>query len=331
MTRGFVAVINGKNVEKVGYLISDAYLSWYGLKILNEIRKGKESFDKWMDDLHKDNITHYGEADDPCKGFELNWIKPDKVSREDKDWRYIEYGYIYDSKNSTLAVYYDGTKLFRFSTKDDSEVKKYLYLFENDNRIYEGISYDKDLLTDAIPYRKCMKMAGENSLELLEHYVAKANVERLYLDDDHLIAPGHSTEYPAYQKKLRSSENSLRYLTFIVEKSNLDNKWDVLLQTPFVRITVSDGHTSEKAAVRAIRTLIKTEGKISLMRLAEVFQNYADAHQAKNNLHEERVFVESLEDMWKTQPWYIIRTFTYGGEAYLTPKWFKRQLLRHIA
>ena len=103
MTRGYVCITEGKNVSKVAYLNSDAYLSWYGKKILDAAHDNK--INEWIDAQHRDNIASYGKNDDPCEGFQLNWIKPDAQSKNEKDWSYAGYGYIVKPHTTKVACF----------------------------------------------------------------------------------------------------------------------------------------------------------------------------------------------------------------------------------
>jgi len=308
MTRGYVCLVNGKGVEKVAYLSSDAYLSGYGIRILDAVRRNGLS--DYIDNKRKDNIASYGKKDDPCNNFALNWIKPDKESRAYSDWGYAEYGYIYNQKTGTLSVYNRGEKLFVIKPEDRD---RFAYIFENDNALESVLSYDADKLT--YNWKNQRKKCADMSLEELQELVKKSKEDRIELDDYHCMASGFTPRREIYEKCLTSSTRNIR-LTFLAEHEHIitDYGWKVLLQTPYCRFRfLNKTFRSEKAAMRALREKIKANSE-GLFRLAEIFGEY---EEAKNN-GTIKDFAEKLDAEWEIQPW-IYRT-------YVTPEYIKRHI-----
>ena len=308
MTRGYVCIVNGKNVEKVAYLSSDAYLSWYGIRILDSVRRNGLS--DYIDNERKDNIASYGKKDDPCKNFDLNWIKPDKESKAYSDWNYAEYGYIYNQKTGALSVYNRGERLFVIKPEDRD---RFAYIFENSSALESVLSYDTDKLT--YNWKNQIKKCADMSLEELQELVKKSKKDRIELDDCHCMASGYTAGREIYEKRLTSLNRNVR-LTFLAEHDHLitDHGWEVLLQTPYCRFTfLNKTFRSEKAAMRALREEIKANSE-GLFRLAEIFGEY---EEAKNN-GTLKDFAKTLDAEWKIQPW-IYR-------AYVTPGYIKNHI-----
>lgn len=305
MTRGYVCIVNGKNVEKVAYLSGSAYLSWYGIRILDSVRRNGLS--NYIDNERKDNIAAYGNKDDPCKGFALNWIKPDKESKAYSDWNYAEYGYIYNQRTEALSVYNRGERLFAIKPEDRD---RFAFIFENSSALESVLSYDADKLT--YNWKRQIKKCADMPLEELQKLVKKAEEERIELDDMHCMASGFAPGREKYEKHLTSSTKDI-CLTFLAEHDHLitDHGWEVLLQTPYCRFRfLNKTFRSEKAAMKALREEIKANSE-GLFRLAEIFGEY---EEAKNN-GTLKDFAETLDAEWKMQPW-IYR-------AYVTPEYIK--------
>ncbi|MBE6021900.1 MAG: hypothetical protein E7231_01550 [Cellulosilyticum sp.] len=330
MTRGYVCITKGKNeIVNVAYLSSDAYLSWYGLQILKAIENAtvNHGINAWVENQRNKNIACNGNDND-CKNFALNWIKPDRMSRSIDDWTYAEYGYIYDSSNYYLKVYHYGKLLLTVDTDNLEEINKYLYLFEKETEIYRAISYDEDLLDDVIDFSKAIKIAAKEDLSALKQHVADyERLERIYLDDTHCIAPGHRNDRQVYQKRL-SSTSSDNTLKFIIEhdcSEYYNNGWQVLIQTPFVRIPIAiagkSRFSSEKALMKNLRLFVK-ENANKLFRLACIMDMYIA--QYKDNGDIKGLFLDKLDTAWDEQPWFV-----YQG--YMTKDWFKREASRHVA
>ncbi len=310
MTRGYVC-ITGKGTHKVAYLISDAYLSSYGLQILEA--KKNDRLVQLIDEIAKDNDP------DDCKGFQLNWIRPDKESRADKNWRYAEYGYIFNVQSFTISVYHYGKRLFVINCKHQKEMEKYLFLFEHEDDIYHSMAYNESLLKDTITFDQAMKQVKGNSLSVLESLVQKANaVNRVYLSDEHLIARGYRADRPSYIKELTDT-NSGYSLKFIASQ-DYDKKWSLLLQTPFVRIELDRGLRSERAVVKRILQRIHNQGSEKFLRLAEIMSMCRKACEKKDMLKIQKL-KEDMEAMFAEQEW-----FTYNSQ--LTPRWFTNELRR---
>ena len=310
MTRGYVC-ITGKGTNKVAYL-SSAYLSYYGLKIL-EAKKNNQLV-QFIDSIAKEN-----EIND-CKNFQPNWIRPDKVSRADKKWSYAEYGYIFNVQSCTLSVYHYGKRLFVINCNNPQEIERHLYLFEHEDDIYHSMAYNEYLLKYTMTFDQAMKQVKDNSLIVLESLVQKANtVNRVYLSDEHLIARGYRADRPSYIKELTDT-NSGYSLKFIASQE-YDQKWSLLLQTPFARIELDNGLRSERAVVKRILQRIHNQGSERFLRLAEIMSMCRKACEKKDMLKIQKL-KEDMETMFTEQEW-----FTYSSQ--LTPRWFVNELRRY--
>ena len=315
MTRGYYVILNKKNkVEKVAYLSSDAYLSYYGLLILRSINDCKVN--TFMSNLIDKNIE-YG-CEDDLDGFQLNWIKPNKESRQCEDWNYSEYGYIFNGDN--LKVYCFGKLLLTVDCNTQEEIDKYLYIFENEDDIYSAISYDEYKLDNVIPFEKVIKQAVKMNLDELKLMVFKSRgEERFYLSDSHCIASGYRADREVYQKRLTSSCGN-ESLKFIVEHDMIgytDYGWKVLIQTPVVRVPITISRkkfNSEKALMNALRDFIRPR-KNKLMQLAFVINKFEEAK--RNDMM--KTFISELDGLWSNANWFV------GDGRSLTKEWFRRE------
>lgn len=313
MTRGYVCITKGSKVLNVAYLDSDAYLSWYGLQILTAI--DTEDIKEWVEKQRQEQISMYGTDD--CKGFALNWIKPDKESRQYDDWGYSEYGYIYDASKNKLKVYHFGKLLLTIDCDNSDEVSKCIYLFKNEDQIYDIISYDNNKLDNVKSFEKVVKEAAKMSEDELKEIV-KDDSEMFYLSDYHCIANGHRPDREMYKKILTSSCRDEK-LTFIVEHDIIgytDYGWNVLIQTPVVRVPItisSKKFHSEKALMDALREFVKPR-KNNLMRLAYVMEKFEYAKA--NDMLE--VFILELDALWNDANWFV-------GNMKFTTDWFKQE------
>ena len=306
MTRGYACIINDKEIKRVAYLPSDAYLSGYGLEILKKIIAGK--LDEWFTTQIKYNQEVYiGTEPDPK--FQLNWIKKDKESRSYDDWNYSEYGYIFDEKTGVLKVYHRGDILY---TVKLDEYEKYAYFFENDGAVEDALTYDPEKLSFGDCYSSAVrkKIAGM-SIEELKVVVKKAKTMPMpVLDDYHCVAAGHSFDRPVYIKRFRSNGKELE---FIAERSRWSKKWLVLIQTPFIRVPILEDFGSETGAVKAIRKLILDRGYKKFERLAEIFEMVPELREMKPAEAKEKLKKEHKKQTW----------FGYGT---FTPEWIMRNI-----
>jgi len=308
MTRGYVVITKG-TVERVAYLESDAYLSYYGLEILK--RAFTLEFPDWVKKLREKNIKDHGKKNDPCRGFELYWIRPDeRVKKRHKEWHYAEYGYLFDFNKQTLKVYHYGKLLFAIR---EWEVEKYTFIFANEDVLYDAISYDSEKLKNMFDFTKTMRIAAKEDTQTLKAMVDKIKENPpVYLDDEerHCIAAGHRSGYECYSKRLR--KEGKQPLQFIVAHERYG--WRVLLQTPYIRVTAIkhatnkyDTFSSEKTAVQAIRQLYHEKGS-QLFRLAEVFNDYEDYY--KKGIVSFSNYLNYLDKMYEKEPWY-----TFNGNC----------------
>ena len=298
MTRGYAVLANGKEIKKVAYLMSDACLSGYGLKILKALSENKAG--EWFDSQISYNHECYvdSEAD---KKFTLDWIRPSKRTREEK-WKssyFMEYGYLVNARTGELKVYNYG-KLIHTVKRDD--YGKYLYYFENNFEIDAVICYDSEKMD--YNWNKSLKShIADASLEELKELRAKADMERNELSDTHLIMPGHSINRPVYGKRYRTSKDR-REVMFITEKDRWSRKWSVLIQLPYIRVPIQNGFSSEKKAVECIRKIIRKVGSGKLKRFAEISERVTELY--KNNRHSElKEVLDRLQTEWDKNPWYI--------------------------
>ena len=253
MTRGYVAVIRGKEIKKVAYLQSDAYLSYYGEKILKAITNN--TIDKWMDKQIAYNHECYGE-DKPNKDFSLDWIRKSKTNKDRKKYDFAEYGYLYDEKTGKLKAYHYGQLM---CTVIPEEREKYQYMFENEDALWAYVNYDEELLNYKKKPQSIFLLKNEG-MDMLKYMVAtskKQQEERIFLSDSHLMAPGHSHGHPTYFKKLyfKWTDNPI---SFVVSQSSFSKSWDVLIQeTTCRKYLTSQRFGTETAAMKWLRAHIK--------------------------------------------------------------------------
>lgn len=295
MTIGYVCVVNGTKIKKVAYLQSDAYLSCYGLEILQAITN--DAINAWMDKQIAYNHECYGRTE-PSPRFSLLWIKRGK---ENKDWdRYdfSEYGYLYNEKDGSLKVYSYGDLVL---TVREEDREKYLYYFQYSNQIDGWLRYDAEKLDDN--YKKSIKkLIKDASIETLKEWVEEAAKPRLELSDVHCLCAGHTMEYPIYQKSLRRTDNYARSVKFIVAKSRFSKKWEVMVQLPYCRAVVQRNFSSESKATDFIRSLAKANPQ-KLMRMAEICMQIENAY-CNNEYDTLRSIVGSIDEIWEEEPWY---------------------------
>ena len=299
MTRGYVCIVEGTKILKVAYLESDAYLKYYGKNILVSITNG--TIDEWMENQIHYNHEIYGN-EEPDKNFSLDWIRKGK---NNKDWRisdFVEYGYLYNIKTNILKVYYCGKLLY---TIKNEEFEKYLYFFENDWAISTYLSYDKEKMN--YDYTKVPSLIKKASMSDLELYEVLSHDVRMELDDTHSCLPGHdpSFEHYVYKKFFTTSRflKSGEGICFICEKRY--KKWDVLVQLPYVRVTLATSFSSEKKAVEFIRQEIRKVGIDKLLRFVKIC-DFLEIHMPFD-----------LETEWEKEPWYT-------PSGYFTVKDIKR-------
>lgn len=295
MTRGYVCVVNGTKIKKVAYLQSDAYLSCYGLKILQAIKDG--TIDTWMDKQIAYNHECYGSSE-PSPQFSLLWFRKGK---ENKDWDkydFVEYGYLYNEKDGSLKVYSCGNLVLAVSQEDR---EKYLYYFQHYSQIDSWLRYDEEKLDEN--YKKPIKnLVKEASIEMLKEWVEESEKPRLELSDTHCLCAGHTMEYPIYQKLLRMSNDYGKTVKFIVAKDRFSKKWEVMVQLPYCRAVIQRNFSSESKATDFIRSLAKANPQ-KLMRMAEICIQIDNAY-INNERDTLRGIMRSLDEMWEEEPWY---------------------------
>ena len=299
MTSGYVCVLTGSKVDKVAYLSSDAYLSWYGLAILEAITKN--NLDKYLDGIIEDIRAKYSKDYNPCDGFCLDWIRESKSSRSNGFTRkdYEEYGYIVEAKTGILKVYKVGKLIF---TVRPEEREKYLYYFEHYSEIDAFLCYDASKLT--YDWRKSPKNAvKEASLTQLKEWVELSSEERDVLDDTHFLLRGSSTENPIYGKSYGTSK-MMELVQFFVYKPYLSNKWGIMVQLPFEKAVIRKEFSSEKKAVEEIRNIIRKTDRAAFRKFAELSDKLVNAY--KNSHFEElRTLLDELETIYDEQPWFL--------------------------
>ena len=296
MTRGYVVITKGGKVIKYGYLNSDAYTSWYGKRILQKV--AYEEISGYVDDIIKDNHACYGN-EEPNPDFSLDWIRKGKNNKEWKKYDFMEYGYLYEENTGVLRVYNLGKLLYRITPEERG---KYLYLFSNENKIMDILTYDYEkLMYDEKKVTRKMIEAFSlaDIVELVKEWRIKHD-NMIVVDVYNCIARGGSREYPVYSRWVRFG--SERNVEFLIEKDRLSNKWDVLIQLPYMRAIVRSGISSARAATEAVRDLVKSNKK-TLERTAEIMDDirfYTDKF-GKEDL---KNFIANLPTLWSVQPWY---------------------------
>ena len=287
MTRGYLCIVEKGEVKSVCFLSSDAYLSYYGLEILEAVIRG--DIEQYVSDMRK-NTASYGKKGDPCRGFMIEWINGNKDESEEK-------GYIYDSKTGVLKAYERGSLLY---TVKPEERERYKYIFANDCKLETVLSYDAEKMSYHFESVKNAKRIAKMTDSELEYIVAKYDEERLELDDTHCVMPGHYVGHEVYRKLFRSSDCKRNPLEFIVE--HCFGRWCVLLQTPFGRYRIiAKDFGSEAGAVKAIRELIRTIDTEKFFRLSQLFSEYKEA---KGDEEKEEALINSLKERWEKEPWY---------------------------
>lgn len=293
MTRGYVCITKGKEIKKVAYLSSDAYLSYYGVQILGAIMQG--TLDGWMDKQINDNHACYGDSE-PDPNFSLNWIMKTK---ENKDWEHFdfsEYGYWYNEVKEELWVYNYGELICKVTAE---EREKYFYYFQNCHAIQSFLYYDADKMD--YNYKKPLKTIIANaSLEELKQLVKDSEKPRPELTNNHCCARGHSVDYPKYIKRFSVSDNYHTTAEFICAKE-YGGKWEVLVQLPYCRAILRDGFGTETAAVKYIRSLIKknTAGIIRFMEISLYISSVS-----KETREEVENLLNYVNAEWEREPWF---------------------------
>lgn len=301
MTRGYACITNGPKIEKVAYLQSDAYLSFYGVEILEAIQGN--TLEAWFKKQIRYNHELYNN-DEPNPGFDLNFIRKTKECPSGQ----TEYGYLFDRKTEELKVYNYGV-LIAVVPKDQRE--KYLYFFRNSNEIRGALTYDPEKLA----YSKKVNMnriVSNASVKDLEFWKTEGEKQVMVLDDRHLIAAGYSNKYPVYSKKLWwDNAEHPKAVEFFANKNAFDSFWSVTIQLPFCRVSIGNDHyRSEVAAVNCIRTLCK-ENPSRMERFADVFARYEEFIKNAENMDISRIreFAGELKEEYDKDPWYIARGY----------------------
>lgn len=309
MTRGYICLTDGKKVTKYAYLQSDAYLDFYGVKILQAIMENR--IDAWMDKQIAYNHECYG-VDEPSPYFTIDWIKKTKNNQDWERADFYSYTYEYNLKTGTLKVYTSGD--LSVTVKRD-EYEKYLFYFENASAISHYLRYDPEIMEYDL--KKPIKTIIKNSsLEELQQFFEESKKERLEVENAHRVLAGHfrgSNVYESsfvYSKDFRTSDyyhSSKRgynkKVPFIVEKPYMSTKWNILVQLPYIRVSVASGFSSEKKAVEHIRSIIKQVGVDKLLRFGEV-SNTLSRFYKENKYDELSEYISHLEELYTKEPWY---------------------------
>ena len=309
MTRGYVVITKGGKVIKYGYLSSDAYPSYYGKRILQKVVCKEIS--EYVDDIIKDNHARYGN-EEPHPDFSLDWIRKGKNNKEWKKYDFMEYGYLYEENTGILRVYIFGKLLYKVSPE---EREKYLYLFSNENEIMDILTYDSEKLAydEKKVTRKIIEdLSLANLKELVKEWRVK-NEDMVVVGTCNYVVAGHSREYPVYARSV--SFGNEKCLEFIIAKDRISNKWDILIQLPYIRAIVRGRFSSEKSAAKVLRDIVKNNVKL-LARTAEIINNirfYTD-YTDKLNKEDLKSYIASLPTLWYVQPWYT------AGDAFSVEK-----------
>ena len=312
MTRGFFVKTASKKIIKAGYSNSDSYEEYCGLQFLNSIIDSKE--ETFIDTL------------EPCEDFTMDLITKGEELSPGNYFKF-DYGYVYNKNTGTLKVYHFCVPIYTIKTNDPSEIEKYRYLFENTEAVksvglYNAAKYDYIYDRNYAVYKKIVK---ESSLEDLKKYSERFKEERIVLDDSHCVMNGHRSDHQVYQKRLSSNVRD-SFLDFIAENDSFMGRsygWQILIQSPFVRVPVSISFTSEKAAVNHIRELIDYKADL-LFRLGDIFHKISDAIVLKDKAVLANLVNGGLESLWQEEPWFI-----YNG--YFTAKWLKKECADRLA
>lgn len=309
MTRGYVCITNSGKVVKYAFLESDAYLEGYGIKILRAITGGY--IDAWIDKQIAYNHACYG-AYHPSPSFTIDWIKRTKNNQNWERANFPSYSYEYNLKSGTLKVYTSGDLNV---TVRKEEYEKYSFYFKNASAISHFLRYNPENME--YDYKKSVKnIVQKSSLEELKQIFELSKKERLELENNHRVLSGHFrtlSDYEScyvYSKNFRTSDyyhsdkrGYLKKVPFIIEKPYRNNKWNVLVQLPYTRITVASGFSSEKEAVECIRSIIKGVGVDKLLHFGEI-SNTLSRFYKENKRAELKEFISHLEDLFEEKPWY---------------------------
>lgn len=135
-TRGYVTLIDeNKNIQMAAFISSDAYLSYYGLQILDAIAECR--FPEFIDKMQKD----YPEELNMVEGIERNWYIR---GAKNKDDFFHAYAYEVNSETQVLTVYNYGDKAL---TIPYDQLSLYRYIFEHDNELYPALCLDERTMT----------------------------------------------------------------------------------------------------------------------------------------------------------------------------------------
>lgn len=307
MTRGYFVLEKSGKIIKGAYINSDAYLQGcgHGNEILEAFASGKEM--ELMENFCQENITSGNDC--MTEGIIPEWYR--KTSRSERDDIVSDYAYVLRGKK--LYVYYFGRRLF--STDRDhagawAEVARKLGRFE-DRYIYSEDLLDYDWTKGSGMFRELAgKIESGMTYSDLEKDLRPENFAPAILEDYHTIAAGYTDRNPIYQKRWKKGDAAV---TFITEKKG--NKWNVCIQLPYIRMPVLTYYTSEKAAVNAIRDLVK-EKETEMVRFSNVFQRVQDCMYGKGKLKQ---MIIDLEEEAEVHPW-------YGSRSFFSPKKIKREL-----
>ena len=295
MTRGYACVVNGIQLEKVAYLQSDAYLSYYGVQIMEAVMNC--TLDAWFEKQIKYNHELYGQ-DEPNPDFDLSFIRKTRECPTGQ----AEYGYLYSRKTGELRVYNNGRLMISVPRE---QREKYLYFFRNESKIWYALTYDQEKL-DFLKKINWNTLVENASIKDLENWKEEGEKPFMILENRHLIAAGYSDRYPVYEKQLRwVNGNAPGFVEFFADKNTYDSFWSAVIQLPYCRISLGERFQTEATVVRFIRNLCK-ENASQIRRFADVFSMYKEFVKIPENMDIQKIneFVENLKEEYAKSPWY---------------------------
>lgn len=297
MTRGYVVITKDGKVIKYGYLSGDAYPSYCGERILQKVISGEIS--EYVDNIIKENHECYGN-EEPNPDFSLDWIRKGKNNKKWKKYDFMEYGYLYKENTGVLHVYNYGKLLYKISPE---ERKKYLYLLSHERGIMNILTYDPEKLEyneKKVTRKKIEKLSLADMQELVKKWRKMDCDDMPVVDTYNRIVVGSSMECPAYARDVSFGRG--KCLEFIVEKDRISNKWDILIQLPYMRAIVRRGFSSEKSATEGIRNIVKDNVE-RLARTAEIM-NDIRLYTDKFDKEDLKGYIATLPTHWGLHPWY---------------------------
>jgi hypothetical protein len=263
MTRGYVIIVNGTNIEHAMYSNSDSYLSGLGLEVLEEIKKG--TLEAYIETYKKEN-PHYNEDID---GIEMSWIVKDKSS---SGGFYVDYAYVYDITKKVLTVYNYGDLAFKIK-EDEYEIAE--FVFKNDYALYQKWAFDKKKLEYMYDNYKPFRDMLRKKATLSEYEaILEMKVDSFCVESGRFKENFHTSDYC----KIIEDIDTEKKLHFLVKRSTFyGEKVDIYLKLPFGNVYLCQS-SSDKAADKRVKVFAR-EDRIELLnvlKLLSILEKYEE-------------------------------------------------------